>query len=229
MSANGCGPCGMATLMPPADVQAHFEELPLRGQILGANFWPDPSQPWEHLHTNIRPGYWVVPLVNIKWGSMGFDVPAPADQLVTDDSIALLWDQVFSHFGAGSLLMVALFSRADRVAGIPFLWHYHCVVIYQDVPSAHLYAAAALPAFATLVEFFALILALVITIRILGTGDIKDIVEAPFQGIAGVFILGIVLLGVVGFVFPQLQARSTARLGPVGVEAGAAPRSRARR
>lgn len=226
MSANGCAPCGMA---PSNGIQAHYEDLPLRGEISGTGFWPDPSKPWEHLHTHIRPGYWVVPLVNIKFGGYEFDVPAPGDRLVTDDSIALIWDQVFSHFGAGTLLMVALWSYADRVVGIPFLWHYHCTVIYQDVPSAHLYAAAALPAFATLVEFFALILALVITIRIVGTGDIKGIVEAPFQGIAGVLVLGIVLLGVVGFVFPQLQAKTTARLGPVGVETGVSPPSRARR
>lgn len=213
-----------ATGLPlDGQIAAHSEELTLRFQPRGGQFYPGGT--WEHLHTVIRDAYWTASRENMAYGSFSFAVPAPFDRPVTDDNIAWWWDQALDRLGLrGGLLLVALWSRADRIAGVPYMWHYHCAVIYYEPGAASAWAAAALPAFGALLGAFAEIaiiaIALGITFRIIGTGDFKEIISAPFTGIAGILVLGIVMFGVAGIVFPQLQARAGARLGPVTTEVG---------
>lgn len=189
-----------------------------------------PSGRWEGYHFNRWPIYDQLYQqdTNYKWMEWTFSVLPPGDIVVNKTSMNFLAGDIFSRLAEGGPVQYACYYRANRVAGVPWKWDYYFHLEYHESPAIQI--AAILE---TVMVILALLVGLAITVKLIGAGDIKDIVQAPFMGMAAVFILGIGFVVAMSWLEPRFRAQMSMPKVPLmpraEVGVGPAPAAERRR
>ena len=201
---------------------------------------------WEEYHSYVWDAFNNYENGKIRWMEFSFDVLPPSDILVTVDNMTLVVEKVFfDHLKEGVPLRMCFMNKANRVLGVPVLWHYHAYIEFREgLPEG----AANYPGEEGVDFFFiqisavmgamGLALAVLIvgyfTLKLINSGVIErignSIITPAIMGTALIFVLGIGMVVVLATVVPRLTTRIDMPTGPMvpSISRGAPQRSASR-
>lgn len=191
---------------------------------------------WEEYHSYVWPEFWNYE-GHLSWAIYSWATLPPDDRLITESNVRALIEYVFNNFfHEGAPVRMCFMNRADRVAGIPVLWHYDLYLEWHSSPG-FLAPAAVLEAFLSVAL---IVIGITIAMKMGGNGVIDKvgdkIVVPAISGIALIFILGIGFVVALSYLAPGVRATARppkvpgAGLLPVGeVSVGPVPATRRRR
>lgn len=208
--------------------------FPCTGDV---NYGPCVCAPegWEEYHSHVWPEFWSYE-GKIKWLECSFEIVPPADRLVTASNMQWVLEQVFfEHLHEGAPLRMCFMNRADRVLGIPVLWHYKLYVEFHESPLIQISAVMGALGMVMLV-----LVGGYVTLKLLNSGVIEkigsNIIVPSIVGLGMVFILGIGFIFVLANYMPGVRATARppkipgAGISPVGeVSVGPVPTAAQRR